>query len=82
MCDNGYVLADTLFQRACFLPASPSSMPSVSPAANGSTTDAPPERSPCQGLEKMARATGFVEDQSLALFYFTSRRAQVAALLL
>ena len=82
MCDKGYVLADTLFQYACFLPASPSSMPSVSPAAGWSAKGAPPERSPCQGVGKIAGATGRVQDQSLALFYFTSQRAQVAALLL
>lgn len=82
MCDKGCVLADTLLQRAGFLPASPSSVPSVSPAAGRSAKDASPERSPCQQVGKTAGAAGLVEDQSLALFYFTNQRAQVAALLL
>lgn len=81
MCDKGYDLADTLFQHACFLPASPSSLPSVSPAAGWSAKDAPPERSPCRRVGKIAGATGLVEDQSLALFSF-NQSAQMAALLL
>ena len=63
-----------------FLP-SPAPFP-VSPAAGWSAKDTAPERSPCQGVGKMAGVTGLVEDQCLALFYFTNQIAQVAALVL
>lgn len=47
----------------------------------GSAKDAHPERSLCQGVGKITAATGLLEDQSLAFFYYTNQRARVALLL-
>lgn len=83
MCDKGCVLVDTL--RVYNVPVS--LPPSQAPCPQSPQLQAGPQKMLVPGEAPLARdwiagATGTVEDQSLALFYFTNQRAEVAALLL